>query len=108
MKPTKTIFPIIPTLLLGLIGLCTSLVMTQQIVRAEDIQTFAAGQSPTNMAFDGANIWVTNSDADTVTKLRASDGSLQGTFPTGDVPQFAVFDGANIWISNTLDDSITR
>ena len=35
------------------------------------------------VAFDGANIWVANGGSNTVTKLRASDGALQGTFSVG-------------------------
>ena len=35
---------------------------------------FPVGDEPEGVAFDGANIWVANSDDDTVSKLRASDG----------------------------------
>jgi len=35
------------------------------------------------VAFDGANIWVTNYGSNSVTKLRASDGSTLGTFTVG-------------------------
>ena len=31
-------------------------------------------------AFDGSNIWVSNSETNTVTKLRASDGAVLGNF----------------------------
>ncbi len=60
------------------------------------------------MAFDGANIWVTNNGSDTVTKLRASDGDLQGTFTVGDGPRGVAFDGANIWVVNSDDDTVTK
>ncbi len=45
--------------------------------------SFNVGDEPRGVAFDGANIWVTNYFDDTVTKLRASDGDLQGTFNVG-------------------------
>jgi DNA-binding beta-propeller fold protein YncE len=55
-------------------------------VRARDgaiVGTFNAGAAPLKIAFDGANMWVTNPTANTVTKIRASDGVLLGTFNVG-------------------------
>jgi DNA-binding beta-propeller fold protein YncE len=66
--------------------------------------TFSVGGGPFSVAFDGANIWVTNSSGNTVTKVRASDGTLLGTFALGAGPvgaAFVVFDGANIWVTNS-------
>jgi hypothetical protein len=39
---------------------------------------------------------VTNEEGSTVTKLRASDGTVLGTFPVAG-PADLAFDGANIW-----------
>ena len=41
------------------------------------------GPYPVGVAFDGANIWVTNPEYNGVTKLRASDGANLGTFRRG-------------------------
>src|SRR4029077_19687998 len=41
---------------------------------------FSVGSYPIGVAFDGSNIWVANSGSNTVTKLRASDGTTLGTF----------------------------
>ena len=60
------------------------------------------------MAFDGANIWVSNFVFNTVTKLRASDGEAQGTFNVGSEPYGVVFDGANIWVTNSDSDTMTK
>jgi DNA-binding beta-propeller fold protein YncE len=41
-------------------------------LRASDgtlIGTYSVGVGPVNIAFDGANIWVTNLSSNTVTKL---------------------------------------
>ena len=46
---------------------------------ANQIAQFGVGKNPAAVAFDGANIWVANFSANTVTKLRAADGSLVGT-----------------------------
>jgi len=48
--------------------------------------TFPVGQQPYGVAFDGANIWVTNNADGTVSKLRASDGAALGTFSVGGFP----------------------
>jgi len=53
------------------------------------------------VAFDGANIWVTNWGDGTVSKLRASDGANLGTFAVGGDPNGVAFDGANIWVTNS-------
>jgi DNA-binding beta-propeller fold protein YncE len=47
------------------------------------IQSFPVGTAPIDVTSDGTNIWVTNAGDDTVTKLRASDGTLLGTFSAG-------------------------
>ena len=59
--------------------------------------TFAVGSNPTGIAFDGANIWVTNYGSNTVSELRANDGSMVGSFAVGTNPYGVAFDGANIW-----------
>jgi DNA-binding beta-propeller fold protein YncE len=60
------------------------------------------------VAFDGANIWVSKSFDNTITKLRASDGTFQGTFATGLRPSGLAFDGANIWVVNTVDSTVSK
>jgi hypothetical protein len=47
-------------------------------------------------AFDGANIWVANLFDNTMTKLRAWDGTILGTFAWGPSSCALAFDGANI------------
>src|ERR1039457_2020996 len=44
---------------------------------------FPVGNQPYGIAFDGASIWTANSGDNTVTKLRASDGTVLGTFSSG-------------------------
>ena len=72
------------------------------------VGTFGVGTSPSGVAFDGENIWVTNSVDDTVSKLRAGDGSLLGTFAVGDIPEGIAFDGANMWVANSADDTVSK
>src|SRR6476661_9936404 len=91
-----------------ILALCSALfIVASQFPSAEAqldqpnlIETFPAGSVPTYMAFDGENIWVLNQGDDSVTKLRASDGSVQGNFLLILGPQGIVFDGSNIWVSS--------
>jgi DNA-binding beta-propeller fold protein YncE len=55
------------------------------------------------IAFDGANIWVTNSGDRTVSKLRTSDGKVLGTFTVG-----SDIDGANIWVANSGSNTVSK
>jgi hypothetical protein len=69
---------------------------------------------------DGLNVWIANSGSNNVTKLRASDGALQGIFTAGIAPGAAVqgvvgstpfgitFDGANIWVTNINVGSVSK
>jgi hypothetical protein len=59
------------------------------------------------MAFDGENIWVTNSDNNTVARFHQPD--LAGAnFSVGLHPSGIVFDGKYIWTANTGDNSYSR
>jgi len=80
-------------------------------LRASDgktLGTFEAGGGPYNVAFDGANIWVTNNGSKSVSKLRASDGKTLGTFAVGNIPIGIAFDGANIWVANSSSGTVTK
>jgi hypothetical protein len=76
-------------------------------IRASDgalLGTFGVSiTSPQGLAFDGANIWVSNGSSNAngiVTKLRASDGTVQGTFTSIAGAYGVAFDGSNIWVTN--------
>ena len=49
-------------------------------------KAFRVRNFPIGLAFDGQNIWVALSEANAVTKMRASDGKRLGTFPVGSYP----------------------
>ena len=82
--------------------------------------SFAVGTTGEGVAFDGANIWVSNFNSKTVTKLRASDGTCNGvanppgssvsacSFAVGSFPQDVAFDGANIWVANNSSATVTK
>ncbi len=70
--------------------------------------TFSVGNFPAGVAFDGANIWVTNWEDGSVTKLLASTGAVVGTYSVGANPVGVAFDGANIWVANYNGKSLTK
>ena len=73
-----------------------------------NLTTTISVDAPGSLAFDGANIWVTSSNENTVTKLRASDGALLGTFSVGSNPYSVAFDGANIWVTSFYSNTVSK
>ena len=49
-----------------------------------------------------------NSGDNTVTKLRAGDGTVLGTFSVGTQPEGLAFGGANTWVTNFGGNSVTK
>ena len=70
--------------------------------------SFKVGDNPYGLAFDGANMWVSNNGDNTVTKLRANDGASLGTFNVGGAPMGVAFDGANIWVVNSSPNTVSK
>jgi len=66
-------------------------------------------EDPFGLAFDGANIWVTQQDHGWVTKLRASDGRVLGTFGVGgrDLTAIAV-DAGSVWVTDFVGNNVTK
>jgi hypothetical protein len=75
--------------------------------------TFNVGNVPYEIAFDGANMWVSNGYDSTVTRLRASDGACVGscTLPVGEASGDAAglaFDGTYLWVAGTTSSVVTK
>jgi DNA-binding beta-propeller fold protein YncE len=70
--------------------------------------TFAVGNVPRSIAFDGVNVWISNAYSGDVTKLRVSDGAFLGTYSVGSFPEKIAFDGANIWIANGGSNNVIK
>jgi len=69
---------------------------------------FSVGVEPSAMAFDGADIWVTNYGSNTVTEFAASTGKVIGTFNVGTKPSGIAFDGGNLWVANSGSNNVTK
>ena len=80
-------------------------------LRASDgvnLGTFAVGEAPEGIAFDGTNIWVANYFGKSATKLLASDGTVSWTFEVVNLPYGIAYDGTNIWVASFQDNTVTK
>ncbi|HYR90980.1 MAG TPA: Ig-like domain-containing protein, partial [Terriglobia bacterium] len=74
-----------------------------------NLGTFSTGGlGSAYLAYDGANIWITNTLSNTVSKIRTSDGTNLGVFPTGNSPRGVLFDGVNIWVANRGSNNVSK
>lgn len=83
-------------------------VATLRWYEAHEPVAFAVGDGPFGVAFDGANVSVTNTVSDTVSKLRASDGLDLGSFAVSDATSGIAFDGTGVWLANFGDDTVSK
>jgi DNA-binding beta-propeller fold protein YncE len=73
------------------------------------LQSVPVGSQPFFAVFDGANIWVLNRGATSITVVRARDGLVLATL-TGNglnTPEQAAFDGQRILVTNGAGNSVS-
>ena len=63
------------------------------------VASYNTGNSPDGVAFDGTNIWVTNSYGNSAVVLNRNGKELAG-YIVGIFPLSMVFDGQSMWIGN--------
>jgi hypothetical protein len=61
---------------------------------------------PNDMAFDGANLWISDPGLGKVIKVRASDGQFLNWY-TVPSPGALAFDGQRIWVNNVNTNTVT-
>ena len=73
------------------------------------VLTVSVGSFPGYPVFDGTNIWVPNTDAGTVTVVRASTGAVLATLTGNGLngPTTAAFDGERILVTNVNGNSVS-
>jgi len=64
--------------------------------------TVNVGSRPTDMAFDGTNIWVVDSSDATVTKVNLDTNEIFLAIQLEGSPSNVIFDGANIWVGGSI------
>jgi hypothetical protein len=73
--------------------------------------TVSGFEHVSGLAFDSAtgSVWVSDQGANTVTKLRASDGKVVVKIDSGFLaPMGNLFDGTNVWIANFGSGTVTK
>src|SRR5207249_7395436 len=70
--------------------------------------TFAVGDGPSGVAFDGASIWVANFFGQSVLKLRPSDGAVLATVAVPDGPADVLAAGPYVWVASNGADRVTK
>jgi YVTN family beta-propeller protein len=71
------------------------------------ITSCPAGVDSRWVAFDGTNVWVTNSHDGTVSKINAITGSTT-TVSVGLYPFGVAFDGSSIWVANRDSKTLSK
>ena len=70
--------------------------------------TFSTGfTTPSDILWDGANLWVTDTGDDRLKRVNPTDGTVLENIVVGVDPARLLFDGMNIWVSNVSNDSIS-
>ncbi len=70
--------------------------------------TFAAGiSSPTDILWDGENLWVTDFGVNGVHRVDPVSGSVLETIFVVPSPHLLLFDGINLWVSSPSSDTVT-
>jgi glutamine cyclotransferase len=82
-------------------------------LRGPSLASYAVGDQPRALLFDGQALWVANTFDNTLTKLSASDcaasdcGRTLGTFPVDSLPSALAFDGRNLWVASSLQQTLS-
>ena len=73
------------------------------------LQTVTTGSAPGIPVFDGTNIWVPNQVSNSVTVVRASNGSVLATLTGNGLsePSWAAFDGQRVLVTSPLGDRVS-
>ncbi len=66
------------------------------------------GATPTHVAVGAGAYWITNADADTVSRIDPASDVVIQTIPVGSSPSgITIGDGA-VWVANSLDGTVSR
>jgi hypothetical protein len=69
-----------------------------------DLKTFQNAGDPSEVAFDGANMWV----AGTIVIKLGGGGENLGTFASGANSSGIAFDGAHMWVTNSSSNTVSK
>jgi YVTN family beta-propeller protein len=69
---------------------------------------YTVGSEPNVIAFDGTNIWVTNFNSGSVSKIVPTTGVVTTPVTGLSVPVGIAFDGTNLWVANVGSGSVSQ
>ena len=68
--------------------------------------TISVGPSPSHICFDGTFVWVANTSS--LTKIKASDQTIQSGTYIVQTPRGMCFDGSNLWVCSFSSNSVLK
>jgi tRNA A-37 threonylcarbamoyl transferase component Bud32 len=107
-------------LLLGGLGILLAVASSAWLVAQQNelaFSSYAVGDSPRTLLFDGQSLWVANYFDNEVMQLEATGcsggdddpcGRTLATYPVSDLPVGLAFDGQGLWVASSLDGVLTR
>src|SRR3954470_14008441 len=73
------------------------------------VATIPAGNGPDGIAVAGSTVWISNADANTLTRLDTKSNKRIGApVPVGRNPDNVAVSNGVVWVANTDDGSVTR
>jgi YVTN family beta-propeller protein len=68
----------------------------------------SVGVNPTDIEFDGSDVWVAVSGEDVVKVIDGGNDSVVSSISVGSQPSQVLYDGNNIWVLSETDETITK
>jgi tRNA A-37 threonylcarbamoyl transferase component Bud32/streptogramin lyase len=103
-------------LLIGGAIVAVVLYLGSRTLLGDQITSYAVGDQPRALLYDGDALWVANFFDNSLTKLSVSAcgtssgecGKTLGTFPVDDLPVALAFDGESVWAASSLQRTLAR
>jgi streptogramin lyase len=69
--------------------------------------TYTTAAGPAMAAFDGTNLWITNTAINQVSRMNPATGQ-RDDYTTGAQPTFVLYDGTYVWVANSSANTVSR
>jgi len=78
------------------------------IEHGEVVAAGTVGTSPGDVAFGADSVWITNTDAHSVSRVDPANGELRQTIPVESGPGGIAADDHAVWVANSLGGTVSR
>ena len=72
------------------------------------VATVPVDANPFALAWDGAHVWVANSDSGSLSKIDPATNAVITTMVVGGSPYGLAFDGTNLWVTNATSQNVKK